>query len=67
MGLRLLLCLRFRTRWRMSSSSPAGGVAGVSWLRPLWRVGVFVFWSVMCCGGKVERAARGYRGACAAR
>lgn len=34
MGLRLLLCLRFRTRWRMSSSSPAGGAAGVSWLRP---------------------------------
>lgn len=31
MGWMLLLCLRFRTRWRMSSSlfSPCGGVAGV--------------------------------------
>lgn len=25
MGWRLLLCLRFRTRWRMSFSSPTGG------------------------------------------
>nr|DAN88986.1 MAG TPA: hypothetical protein [Caudoviricetes sp.] len=38
----------------MSFSSPAGGVAGVSWLRPHMGVGLFVFWSVVCCGGKVE-------------
>lgn len=56
MGWMCLLRLRFRTRWRMSSSSPAGGGAwlGFSWLRPLLRVGCVVVWSVMCCGGKVE-------------
>lgn len=44
MGWRLRLCLRFRTRWRMSFSSPhVGAWLGVSWLRPLWRVGVVVF------------------------
>ena len=57
MGWRLRLCLRFRTRWRMSSSlfSRWGAWLGVSWLRPLLRVACcLLFWSVMCCGGKVE-------------
>lgn len=42
MGWMCLLCLRFRTRWRMSSSSPAGGggVAGVFLVAPPVACGV---------------------------
>lgn len=42
MGWMLLLCLRFRTRWRMSSSSPRVGAWPVLVAPPL-RVGVVVF------------------------
>ena len=44
MGWMLRLCLRFRTRWRMSSSlfSPCGG-RGRCWLRPPLRVGVVCY------------------------
>lgn len=42
MGWMLLLCRRCRTRWRMSSDSSTGGVAGGFLVAPPFGVRVFV-------------------------
>lgn len=54
MVLRLLLCRRFRARWRMSSDPAVVGARLLAWLRPHCCVGGLLFWSVVCCGGEVE-------------
>ena len=43
-------------RWRMSSDPPRVGGRGLRvWVTPpTVRVACCLFWSVMCCGGKVE-------------
>lgn len=62
MGWMLLLCLRCRLCWRMSSRG-AGSLLGgrgccvvvAPPLLPLSLCGVCcLLWSVMCCGGEVE-------------
>ena len=47
-----LLCRRCRARWRMSSDVLGGRGRVVA--PPPVRVVCCLFWSVVCCGGKVE-------------